>query len=144
MSDDCVFCKIAAGKIPSHTIHDDREVFAFLDIRPLTKGHALVVPKRHYVRIEDMPANEAATMMWTVHSLLPKLRAAVGAPSTTIAINNGKEAGQEVPHVHIHLVPRSDGDGGGPVHALFSKRPTVAPDELARLAQAIRGSAPAR
>lgn len=135
-----MFCKIARGGIPAHKVHEDAGALAFLDIRPLTKGHALVIPKKHYARLEDMPAHEAAQLMEVVHRLSSRLCQAVGAPASTIAINNGREAGQEVAHVHVHVVPRTAGDSGGPIHALFSRRPTVSPEELTALAQKVAAS----
>lgn len=137
MGSDCVFCKIGVGQIPSHKLHEDASTFAFLDIRPLTRGHALVIPKRHAVKLEDLSAAEAQAVMLAIHRLAPRLEEAVGAPATTIALHNGKEAGQEVPHLHFHLVPRTAGDGGGPVHALFRTRPVVSGEELVALARKI-------
>jgi histidine triad (HIT) family protein len=138
MPDDCIFCKIATGQIPSHKVHEDANVLAFLDIHPLRRGHTLIIPKRHRARYEDLSPEEASQLMLAVHALTPRVCGAVGAPSSTIAINNGKEAGQEVPHVHVHLVPRSATDMAGPIHALFKDRPQVAPDELPLLAQKIQ------
>lgn len=144
MADDCLFCKIVAGTIPSHKVYDDDASFAFLDIHPLAVGHTLVVPKKHAVRFEDLDSESAARLWKAVHKLTPWVLQATGAKATTIAVNNGKEAGQEVPHVHVHLVPRRPGDGGGPIHALDWKRPAVGPDELRSLAEKVRRSVPAR
>lgn len=135
MAADCLFCKIVAGQIPSHKLHEDDQTLAFLDIRPLTKGHALVISKKHAVKLEDLAVDEARAVMAAIHRLAPKIQKAVGAPSSTIALHNGKEAGQEIAHLHFHIVPRSGGDGGGPIHALFRSRPTVSPEELAGLAR---------
>ncbi|HEX9816108.1 MAG TPA: HIT family protein [Candidatus Thermoplasmatota archaeon] len=141
MASDCIFCKIARGEIPSHKIHDDANTFAFLDIKPLAHGHALVIPKNHFTRIEDMPPEEAADLMRAVRSVTPAVCAAVKAPASTIAINNGKEGGQEVPHVHVHIVPRWEGDNYGPIHALFRSHKPVPTDDLPKLAEQMRKSA---
>lgn len=138
MPDDCVFCRIAAGSIPAHKVHEDADALAFLDIRPLALGHSVVIPKRHYVRLEDMPAEAAGALMRSVHAVAPRVCAAVGAPSCTIAINNGPEAGQEVPHVHVHIVPRRATDTAGPIHALFRDRPSPSPVEMKDIAARAR------
>lgn len=140
--DDCLFCKIAQGTIPSHKVYEDAHVLAFLDIHPLVKGHTLVIPKTHAVRYENLTSEAAAHIWKTIHRLLPAITRAVNAPASTLAINNGKEGGQEVPHVHVHILPRATGDGGGPIHALFSKRPSASTEDLARLSGLIRDGLP--
>jgi histidine triad (HIT) family protein len=136
--DACVFCRIAKGEIPSHKVHEDADTLAFLDIRPLAKGHALVIPKRHAKLYQELPADALAALARATSAVAAKAQKATGAPATTIAINNGPEAGQEVPHVHVHVVPRLPGDRGGPVHALFTERPQMAAEELAALAKRMR------
>jgi histidine triad (HIT) family protein len=140
MPEDCLFCRIAAGTIPAYKVHEDDAAVAFLDIRPLARGHTLVIPRRHAVRFEDLDAESAARLWKAVHKVTPKLLRAVGAPSTTIAINNGREAGQEVPHVHVHIVPRTGDDGRGPIHALFQPTPAPSQDELRALADRVRNA----
>ena len=135
---DCVFCSIVDGEIPSYTVYEDDAVVAFLDANPLARGHTLVVPKAHHERVNDLPLSLAADLFATVPDLTEAVEAAVDAPATTIAVNNGTAAGQEVPHVHVHVVPRSEADGGRPIHALIDSRPDVDDDELADVADAIR------
>lgn len=134
----CIFCKIAAGEVPSEKIVEDEHAFAFLDIQPLQRGHVLVVPKRHVERFEDMSPKAGASMFALAQEVVRRQNKAMGSQGTTIAINNGRSAGQEVPHVHLHLVPRREGDGFGPVHALF-ERPTMAEGELKELGVRLRG-----
>lgn len=131
---DCIFCAIAAGDIPSTRVHEDDQTLAFLDINPLARGHALVIPKVHGQRVADLPADSAAAVMQTVQHVTPRLCQAVGAVDATIAINDGPDAGQEVPHCHVHIIPRRPGDSGGPVHALFAERPTPDADDMAAIA----------
>lgn len=114
MSDpNCVFCKIIAGDIPSAAIYRDEHLLAFLDIGPLAEGHILLVPLGHHEGLSDMPADIAAI----VCSHIPKFGRAVleatGAPAFNLLCNTGREAGQEVMHVHFHLIPRAAGDGLG-------------------------------
>ncbi|WP_251342158.1 HIT family protein [Haloplanus halophilus] len=137
---DCIFCSIVDGEIPSHTVHEDDAVTAFLDANPLARGHTLVIPKAHHERLNDLPADLAADLFAAVHDLTDRVEAAVDAEATTVAVNNGELAGQEVPHVHVHIVPRFEGDGGRPIHALIEERPDVDDDELVDVAAAIESA----
>ena len=128
--DDCIFCQIVAGDIPGRTVYEDDTVLAFLDANPLSPGHTLVIPKAHHERLNDTPADVAGEVLSTLHELVPAVEAAVDAPASTVAFNNGEVAGQEVPHVHGHVIPRFDDDGGRPIHALVNDRPDLSDDEL--------------
>ncbi len=130
----CLFCRIAAQELPSAELASSPDAFAFLDINPVAIGHALVVPKAHGAKLADLSAASAAGLMALVQKLVPVLCKAVGAPDATIAIHDGPAAGQEVPHVHVHVIPRKAGDEGGPVHALFQRPPRPDPEELNDLA----------
>jgi len=123
MSADCIFCRIAAGDSPAHVVYEDETVCAFLDANPLAPGHTLVVPSGHYERLNDLPDDVAADLYATIHDLVPAVEAAVDAPATNVGFNNGPESGQEVPHVHGHIVPRFAGDGGNPIHAVAGRPP---------------------
>lgn len=115
---DCIFCKIVSGQIPTKIIKETSNSMAFLDAFPLTLGHTLVIPKSHHVKIQDMSNEENADLFSLVHAVIPKIDALTG--STLVAIHNGKEAGQEIPHVHVHLVPRRSNDSAGPIHSMFN------------------------
>ena len=115
---DCVFCKIISGDIKTKIIKETLHSMAFLDAFPLAKGHTLVIPKNHHVKIQDMSIAENSDLFSLVHQILQKVDKLTGA--TLVAIHNGKEAGQEIPHVHIHLVPRSNIDSAGPIHSMFN------------------------
>ncbi|MBX0295989.1 HIT family protein [Haloarcula nitratireducens] len=134
---DCVFCQIVAGDIPSRTVYEDDDVLAFLDANPLSQGHTLVIPKAHHETLEDLPADVGSDVFAALHELTPAVEAAVDADGSTVAFNNGEEAGQEVPHVHGHIVPRFAEDGGRPIHSLFGSRPDLSEDELDDIAAAI-------
>jgi len=109
----CVFCQIANGQIPSMKVYEDDRVLAFLDVTPLSEGHVLVIPKAHYVRLDEMPDDDVAA----IARVLPRLAAAVveasGAEGYNLLQNNGRCAGQAVDHVHFHIIPRVEGDGLG-------------------------------
>ncbi len=115
---DCIFCRISKGEIPTKVITKTDKSIAFLDAFPLTRGHTLVIPKSHHEKIQHMSAEENSDLFSTVHRLISKVDKLTGA--TLVAIHNGAEAGQEIPHVHVHLVPRSADDSGGPIHRLFN------------------------
>lgn len=112
-ANDCIFCKIAAGAIPAQVVHEDAASLAFLDIAPLAEGHTLLIPKRHYARIEEMPEAELSELTRALPRLARAVREATGAPGLNILQNNGSESGQVVPHLHIHLIPRRAADGLG-------------------------------
>lgn len=135
--DDCIFCQIVAGDIPSRTVYEDDDVLAFLDANPLAPGHTLVIPKDHHESLNDLPEDLGGEVMSALHRLTPDVEAAVDAPASTVAFNNGEAAGQEVPHVHGHIVPRFSDDGGRPIHALVSDRPELSDDELDDIASKI-------
>jgi histidine triad (HIT) family protein len=136
----CIFCAIAAGEVPSASLYEDGRVAAFLDVQPLAPGHALVVPKKHAARLEEASPEDRRAIMDAVAVLSPLLCKETGAPDSTIAIHNGKAAGQEVPHLHVHIVPRRPGDGGGPIHALFPGRAPAPTEELHDLAVRVQAA----
>jgi len=109
----CIFCRIVDGQIPCYKLYEDQQVLCFLDIGPLSHGHCLIIPKAHYETIDQMPVE--AVMACT--SLLPRVSravvAATGVVGWNVLQNNGKVAGQEVEHVHFHIIPRQEGDGLG-------------------------------
>jgi histidine triad (HIT) family protein len=115
---DCVFCKIISGDIKTKIIRETLHSMVFLDAFPLAKGHTLVIPKNHHVKIQDMSIEENTDLFSLVHQTLQKVDKLTG--STLVAVHNGKEAGQEIPHVHVHLVPRSNTDSAGPIHSMFN------------------------
>ena len=133
-ADDCIFCSIVAGEIPSRTVYEDDDVLAFLDANPLAPGHTLVIPKEHHERLHDVPDRPASHVYRIVHKLSGAVESGVDADGTTIGINNGEAAGQEVPHVHGHVIPRFEGDGGAPVHAIAGDRPDLSDEERGDIA----------
>jgi histidine triad (HIT) family protein len=108
---DCVFCKMVAGRIPVTKIYEDEAVLAFLDIGPVSDGHTLVIPRQHFERLHDCPAE----LLGQVASRLGKIAKAVSAGMSSdgynVLCNNGRAAGQLVEHLHFHIVPRNSGDG---------------------------------
>lgn len=134
MSTDCIFCKIIAGTIPCAKIYDGGGVFAFLDIAPVNKGHALVVPKAHYATLLDLPADLGREMLTALKAVGGAVMAATGASGLNLGMNNFESAGQIVHHAHFHLIPRHAGDG----LTLWTQHAYESGDEMGKLAQAIR------
>ncbi len=133
---DCIFCKIVNGKIPTRKIIETEKSLAFLDTFPLTKGHTLVIPKKHYTKIQEMNRDDNTDLFETVRILAGRMEHF--STSSLVAVHNGKESGQEVPHVHVHIIPRSANDGAGPVHSMFSKRPKLSDIEFEDIAQKLK------
>jgi len=135
---DCIFCKIVNGEIPAKIISDTEKSLAFMDAFALTKGHSLVIPKNHYEKIQDIPPEENAELFETVRRVISKVDKLTNA--TLVAVHNGKQSGQEIPHVHIHLIPRSPDDGAGPVHSMFQSRPKLTENEIEELHNKLKES----
>ena len=125
---DCIFCKIVKGEIPAKIIAETEHSLAFIDAFPLTKGHSLVIPKNHYEKVQDMTLDDNADLFKTVHQVISKVDSLTNA--TLLAIHNGKESGQEIPHVHVHLIPRSPEDSAGPVHSMFKPLSKLSENEI--------------
>ena len=128
---DCIFCKIISGDIPAKFLHQTTHSVAFLDAFPLAKGHVLVIPKNHHQKIQDMSEKENTDLFSLVYTMISKVDEITGA--TLIAVHNGKEAGQEVPHVHVHLVPRSKDDSAGAIHSMFNGSLKLSESDLEEL-----------
>jgi histidine triad (HIT) family protein len=107
---NCIFCKIVAGKVPCAKLLEDDHALAFVDIGPLTEGHSLLIPKEHVETLDALSAESAGAVLRHLPALGRAVRQAVGAEGLNILQNNGKVAGQLVPHVHFHLIPRTTGD----------------------------------
>jgi histidine triad (HIT) family protein len=135
---NCIFCKIVSGKLRARIINENDYAMAFLDAFPLSSGHTLVVPKAHFSKVQDMDKEYS----WAVFSIACQIAAilepTVRVNASTIAIHNGRDAGQEIPHVHIHIVPRSVNDGAGPIHSMFNSRPKLNDEEMDKLADKLR------
>lgn len=112
---DCIFCKIVAGQVPSQTLYDDADVVAFLDVGPLSKGHALVVPKGHWVTLDEVPQPVSAAIGGLLPALSRAVVQSVGATAWNVLQNNGLAAHQVVDHVHFHIIPKFK-DAGLEIH----------------------------
>ena len=104
--DDCIFCKIAAGEIPSRKIYEDKDLIAIMDLNPTSKGHSLIIPKEHCTNIYDIDEDIAAKVMKTAKKLATKMTVALNCDGFNLLQNNGKTAGLTMFHFHMHLIPR--------------------------------------
>jgi len=115
---DCLFCKIASKEIASEVIYEDDHVLAFLDVHPLTAGHTLIVPKKHAENMIDLAPEEVGPLFMAVKKVTTLLEEKLTPKGFTIGINHGKISGQVIDHLHIHVIPRYEGDGGGSIHSV--------------------------
>ena len=110
MKNDCVFCGIAEGEVPSFKVYEDEQVLAYLDINPFAKGHTLVIPKEHSKGLLDTDDETLAAVISRVKKVAAHVAASLGCDGFNILQNNGEAAGQTVRHLHFHIVPRWTGD----------------------------------
>ncbi|PIR05230.1 MAG: hypothetical protein COV57_00090 [Candidatus Liptonbacteria bacterium CG11_big_fil_rev_8_21_14_0_20_35_14] len=121
---DCLFCKIAQGEIKGGVVYEDEKVMALLDIQPRALGHTFVIPKEHYTTLLDLPDNLVESLFLAVKKVAEKVKETVLADGLTIGINQGRASGQEVDHLHIHIIPRFKGDRGGSMQSVVSNTPS--------------------
>ncbi|GAB4305637.1 MAG: HIT family protein [Promethearchaeota archaeon] len=136
VDEDCIFCKIAKGEAPATLLYEDEDCLAFMDIFPATRGHAIVTPRQHYAGLEDAPVELFSHVASVAKELAVKVLKALKAGGVNILVNNGKAAGQVVPHLHMHVIPRY-----GDERSLSVRVPKemASPAELAAVASEIRG-----
>ena len=111
--DNCIFCKIAGGVIPSTTLYEDEDFRVILDLSPASKGHALIIPKEHYRNLYDLDDELAAKALVLAKKMICKMKDILGCDGYNIVQNNEEPAGQTVFHFHMHLIPRYKGDNVG-------------------------------
>ena len=121
--DNCIFCKIANGGIPSKTIYEDEKFRVILDLGPATKGHALILPKEHYANLYELPEEMAGDVMKLAQKMATQITEKLGCEGFNLVQNNGEAAGQTVHHFHMHVIPRYEGGNAKDVtwsHSEFS------------------------
>ncbi len=110
---NCIFCKIANGEIPSATIYEDEEFRVILDLSPASKGHALILPKEHYANLFELDDEKAGKVLVVAKKVITKMKEILNCDGYNLVQNNGEAAGQTVNHFHLHLIPRYEGDNVG-------------------------------
>lgn len=121
--EDCVFCRIVRGEISAEKVLETENALAFLDIRPKSLGHSLVIPKSHVVRLADLDDESTVDVFTMTRDLARTLNGALRPDALTIGINDGSAAGQEVAHLHVNIIPRFRGDGGRAIHSVVHNPP---------------------
>lgn len=134
--EDCIFCKLANGEIPSKTLYEDEQFRVILDLGPATKGHALILPKDHYANLYELPEDTAAGTMKLAKKMAVCMTEKLHADGFNLVQNNGETAGQTVMHFHLHLIPRYENDGQ---HILW-KPGTATQEELEAIKNQITGA----
>jgi len=133
---ECIFCKIAKGKVPATVLYEDEHVISFLDVSPRARGHTLVIPKTHAATLLDLSEEEVGVLFAAVRKVAHKLMDELGAVGFNIGLNSGEVAGQVVPHVHVHILPRYKGENpkgfesAFPVNENLKERAESAPKGL--------------
>ena len=130
-----MFCQVIAGEVPGHVVLESDDLVAFLDTRPLFKGHVLLVPRTHVVTLPDLPAEQRDGFLAAAQRLATAVKDALGAQGSFLAINN--TVSQSVPHLHLHVVPRTKGDG---LRGFFWPRTKYADGEAAAYADRLRAA----
>ena len=133
---DCIFCKIISKDVPAKILYEDEYSISLLDAFPVAKGHALVIPKKHFAQIQDMSSDMNQKLFDTVHKMITKIDAVMG--STLVLIHNGKDSGQEIMHVHVHLIPRGIDDSGDNLDSMFKNKIKLTDDEIDDLCTQIK------
>lgn len=139
MSTNCIFCKIVAGEIPSTRVYEDADTLAFMDIGPVIKGHTLVIPKQHYDPITNTPADVLARLMKVVQKIAQAQMNGLKADGVNVLNANGTAAGQQVPHIHFHVVPRFKTDGH---HWNWAAKKYDSPEEMKTISDQIQKALP--
>lgn len=134
MKDDCIFCKIANGVIPSSTLYEDEDFRVILDLGPASKGHALILPKEHYQDICELDEAIAAKVLPLAGKIGVAMKQALGCAGFNLVQNNGAAAGQTVMHFHMHIIPRYE---GGPEMVTWNPG-TVTPEEMGQIVEAVK------
>lgn len=130
---DCVFCEIVKGAIPSHILYQDQDFIAILDKYPIAFGHTLVMPKKHFERVNDLSIHDFGALYARVYAINRIIVSRMNASASHISINDGAAANQLIPHVHVHIIPRSLNDNAG-----FTARKLLKADEMDTICKKLR------
>lgn len=129
----CLFCKILQKEIPNHTVFEDEHTLAFLDIFPCAKGHTVVIPKVHAETLLDLNGELTKEFYLGVKRAMERVEAILSPDGFTVGWNHGAAGGQAVPHLHVHILPRWENDGGGTMHTVIKNPGDMSVEEVAKL-----------
>lgn len=127
---DCLFCKIGKKEIPSKVVYEDEHTLAFLDMHPHAPGHSVIIPKSHAENILDLKEGEVGPLFLAVKKVTSILQKNLSPKGFTIGMNHGRISGQSVDHLHVHVLPRYEGDGGGSLHGVVKNPPRESLEEM--------------
>lgn len=131
MQEETVFHKIVSGEIPNHTVYEDEHALAFLDIHPIAKGHTVVILKKGNPSVLDYTSEDLERLMRASQEAMRRIKSVLAPESFNLGINDGPVAGQAVPYLHMHIIPRWDGDGGGSLHSIVQNPGDQSVEEIA-------------
>lgn len=127
---ECIFCQIAKKEVPAYIVSESSNFLSFLDIHPHAPGHTLLIPKNHYANFKELPPQFGEEFLKFSQETMLILARALGTENFTLGINEGKLAGQVIPHFHFHFIPRFDNDGGGSIHAVVFNPQNISLEEV--------------
>ena len=130
---DCIFCKIAKKEIPAEIIYEDKHALAFLDINPHAKGHTVVIPKVHTTTILSLGDEQAEKLMTAIKTAMDRIQKILEPDGFNVGWNHNTAGGQVVPHLHVHIFPRYNGDGGGSMHSIIKNPGNLSVEKVAKL-----------
>ena len=133
MKEACIFCKIVKGEVPCHKIYEDSDCLAFLDAFPHAKGHTVVVPKTHAITTFDLNDDKVGKLNIAIKRAMERIFDVLSPQGFNVGWNHNKVAGQAVAHLHVHIMPRWDGDGGGSIHSIIKNPGEMSIKEVGKL-----------
>jgi len=131
--EDCIFCKLTTGKIPSYKVYEDDHVLAFLDIKPRAKGHTVVIPKVHAENLLDLNDELLPFLVLGIKRVIGRIEEKLHPEGYNVGLNHNEAGGQEISHLHVHIFPRWTGDGGGSTHSIIKNPGDQTVEEVAKL-----------
>tara|TARA_Y100000310_G_C20358296_1_gene657737 strand:- start:201 stop:605 length:405 start_codon:yes stop_codon:yes gene_type:complete len=130
---DCVFCKVVKGEIPSYKVYEDENNLAFLDIKPHSKGHTVIIPKIHAETVFDLDDQKYKDILLVTKKTMKIIQDKLNPDGFNVGWNHNSAGGQVVPHLHVHIFPRYNGDGGGSMHSIVNNPGDLSVEEAAKL-----------
>lgn len=127
---DCLFCKIIKKEVPAQIVFEDDWTMGILDVSPRSLGHTMILPRKHADNILNLPADQLEKVFRAVKTITKRLDEVFKPDGFTIGINHGRVSGQMIDHLHIHIIPRWRGDGGGSIHSVVNNQPTISVEEV--------------
>ena len=132
MMNDCVFCKIIKGEIPCFKVYENKGILAFLDVKPHAQGHTVVIPTVHGVTLFDFPEENIEQLIHGIRKTMERVQVILRPDGFNVGWNHNTAAGQVVPHLHIHIIPRYNGDGGGSMHSIIKNPGSESVEDVAK------------